>query len=230
MCIVNNTYQFIFVHIPKCAGTSTTHTLSHLTTYADLELGSTAYGEKLHAIMGPRFGLAKHSFASEIRGVVGQQVWKRYFTFSFVRNPYSRTLSTYAYLKQHEKKGYAFMEAYETFDEFVSSEDWSRPGPDRMLQPQFFWVRRRHESLELAVDFVGKVETYEADLDKVVDLIGVNEHDRVKLRTEKKNVSAKPKKAGPALSETSIERIRERYAPDFDAFGYDLDPPDDWGA
>ena len=58
MCVVSNTYQFIFVHIPKCAGTSTTYALSPLTTFADLELGSTEYGEKLHALMGPRFGIA----------------------------------------------------------------------------------------------------------------------------------------------------------------------------
>lgn len=229
MCVVNNTYGFIFVHIPKCAGTSTTHTLSRLTTYADLELGSTEYGEKLHAIMGPRFGISKHSFASEIRGVVGQQIWRRYLTFSFVRNPFERTLSTYSYLKQHQKT-YKFMAEYESFDDFVVSEDWSRPGPDRMLQPQFLWLRRRLKSDEVAVDHIGKVETYAEDLNAVIDLIGVNEADRRAMQAEKKNVSKKEKSAGASLSAKGLERIRERYADDFRVFDYPLDPPERWSA
>ena len=229
MCVINHTHQFVFVHIPKNAGTSTTFTLAPLTTYADLELGSTEYGEALHDIMGPRFGLAKHSFAHEIRGVVGQQTWSRYFSFSFVRNPFDRTWSIYTYLKKHPGN-YPFIKRYKSLDEFVLSDDWDQPGPDRMIQPQLYWLRQGPRVQKPIVDFIGKVETYHEDLERVLELVGLNQAKRKTLRIEKKNESRSSKAKTPTLSAPAIDRVLKRYADDFKTFGYAAEPPAGWVA
>jgi len=228
MCVVNHTFGFIAVHIPKCAGTSTTHALAPLTTYADIELGGTEYGEALHKIMGPRFNLTKHSFASEIRAVVGVEKWVRYYTFSFVRNPYARAYSTYTYLRAH-KAAYPMIRPFETFEDFVMSKAWDGPGPDRMLQPQLYWLRRGPKSDDVIVDFVGKVETYRPDLQHALKSIGLGPDKRKALPVRRLNESG-GRRGKPAITEAMAERIKTRYAEDFAAFGYETSPPEGWAA
>ena len=225
MCIINSSRKFIFVHIPKCGGTSITHELAELTTWRDLELGSTNYGEKLHAIMGPRFGLYKHSRASEIASVVGQQSWNRYFTFTFVRNPFHRAVSSYKYFRMHSYT-YRFIEPIKSFSEFVLWPDWGRVGPDRILQPQHHWLSGPASEGRPIVDFVGKLENYREDLKRIVQLIGA-EKDLPSIGGERKNTtsSSKPVEVADALV---IERIIHRYSWDFELFGYPKTPPSEW--
>lgn len=64
----------IFIHVPKCAGTSIEKTL-----------GGKGYGG--------------HSFARTIREKYPKE-WERYYKFGFVREPISRFCSGYYYLKQ----------------------------------------------------------------------------------------------------------------------------------
>jgi hypothetical protein len=77
MSIINSTFAFVFVHVPKSAGTSVTAALSQLSSTIDVEIGGSVFGE---AIQGPhqkRHGLSRHSTALEIRSIVGAQQWLR---------------------------------------------------------------------------------------------------------------------------------------------------------
>ena len=64
----------IFIHVPKCAGTSIEKTLG-----------------------GREFG--GHSYATSIREKYSRE-WERYYKFSIVREPLSRFSSAYRYLKE----------------------------------------------------------------------------------------------------------------------------------
>ena len=116
MTIINNSQGFLFVHVPKAAGSSVVNALCEYTRYCDLEIGATAFGE---AIQGPyvkRFGLAKHSTAQQLKTLVGDEAWSRYFTFSFVRNPYHRMFSAFRFLRSWEApNNHAFNTAIRQF-------------------------------------------------------------------------------------------------------------------
>ena len=74
MTIINNSYKFIFGHIPKAAGTTITNQLSAYTNYCDLEIGGTCFGEKIQPAYKKRFNISKHSF--EKCGITGLNVIK----------------------------------------------------------------------------------------------------------------------------------------------------------
>src|SRR5277367_3572186 len=114
MTMINGTFGFVFIHIPKCGGTSMTYALSHLTQYNDLEIGGTEFGQIVNALYHRRFGLWKHSFAHEIRSVIGQPLWARYYKFAVVRNPYARAISTYRHLK-HRAAEKPFISQFQDF-------------------------------------------------------------------------------------------------------------------
>jgi hypothetical protein len=223
--IVNNTFKFIFVHVPKAAGSSVTAYLSRLSRYCDLEVGATFLGEAVQAEYIRRFGLAKHSSAMEIRDVVGDEVWKGYFTFGFVRNPYERAFSIFNFMKKmanEEHQAYAEIKKFKTFAEFVSSEYFHTEGPDRILNPQLFWLGKGESSVQPAVQFVGSVADMNDSMSFIRRRIGgagdVKWEDVPKI-----NVSGDGKRSvwdemqeHPQLEEI----IFRRHGADFHAFGF----------
>lgn len=85
---------FIFIHIPKCAGTSIGDALTHA-------------GCKLE-FSGPaplplRFELDSlwlhHAPAKKLRRVISDSIWRSYFKFGIVRNPWDRLVSMFHFRK-----------------------------------------------------------------------------------------------------------------------------------
>jgi hypothetical protein len=70
--IVSNSAAFVFVHVPKAAGTTVARLLSPLSTVVDIELGGSPWGEELKRRYKARFGLGKHATATELRNALGE--------------------------------------------------------------------------------------------------------------------------------------------------------------
>lgn len=166
--IINNTFKFIFIHIPKSAGTSITNFLSELNTYCDLEIGGTSFGENIQSHYRKRFSLYKHAPAFEIRNIIGHKEWKKFFSFAFVRNPFTRVYSIYNFLKKWEnlpEKYGKMMEQFESFEEFILSELLEKdPGFDNIFRPQVFWVCEFKKNNYKIIDFIGKVENLKGNV------------------------------------------------------------------
>jgi hypothetical protein len=230
--IINNTFGFIFVHVPKAAGTTLTALLSKCSTYCDIEVGGTVLGEAIQPHFRQRFGLAKHSTAREISAVVGEVVWKRYFSFAFVRNPYARAHSAFWFLRRmRAERALESLEPIDrlpTFEDFVRSEYFDSEGLDRILMPQLFWLRRSPADATVRVDFVGKVEQIAASLEEIARQVeGVRRHLLENLEIPTLNRSDENGSDWQqALADRSIEaRIFTRYQADFAAFGYERAAP-----
>ncbi|MEO0982071.1 MAG: sulfotransferase family 2 domain-containing protein [Pseudomonadota bacterium] len=220
MCLINNTFKFVFVHIPKCGGTSVCHALSPLTTLFDLEIGGTEFGEQYQKLCSERIRIWKHSNSRDIRGQLGVEKWMRYFTFAFVRNPYTRAYSTYKYLKRH-KKEHPEMASYESFDDYVGSDLWLKNGPNNMLLPQTEWVTLAGPGRRLLVNHLARMENMRDELDLILRSIGMDSFIP-KIVIERKNASTTlGEKIQVKIS--SIKSIKERYAHDFELIGYDPD-------
>jgi hypothetical protein len=227
MALINHSYKFVFVHIPKTAGTSVTSVLSRYTNYCDQEIGATEFGERVQPAYQRRFGLGKHSTAAALRNVMGHVKWKQYFSFAFVRDPFARCLSTYHFLRKWEGAGPEFartMQGFASFDEYVLSGLWERSnGPDDIFRPQVHWLRAGPKASGLLVDFVGHVEKLEEGLAHVLSVI-----DPVKGRLQPPKVPRLNRSSESTVAEIRaarvIERIARNYADDFDAFGYPAQP------
>lgn len=227
MTIINHTYRFIFVHVPKAGGTSVTSALSALTNYCDQEVGGTAFGEKVQSAYRDRFGLAKHSTSAEIRNLVGAVTWGRYFTFGFVRNPFARALSTYHFLRKWEGQNTKFLEqmrAFESFEEYVLSDIWDQGhGPDQIFRPQAYWLRALHGDRTF-VSYIGRLETIAESLIGIFEIIDAPKHIVNALTIPHKNRSSDSTSDFICEDNRVIEKIVTRYEVDFQSFNYSTDP------
>jgi hypothetical protein len=216
--MINNSRRFIFIHVPKTAGTSVTRELSRFTTFRDIEVGGTQYGEKLQDLYASRFDLRKHSPGRKIRAKAGPEVWRDFFVFAFVRNPYARAFSVWKFLCKW-KEGPHHAEIIKlNFEEFMSSDGF-QSGEIEIAKPQAWWLGTPEGGVLDGIDFIGRVETFEADFEFVLSTISRRRIASGPL--ERANVSTAAEEWRDAITPTAKAAIEQIYAADFDLFEYE---------
>ena len=231
---ISQSRRFIFIHIVKAAGESVTELFDESGRWNDLPIGGTQFGEAVNRHYQKRHGFYKHSTSQEVRSVVGEQVWNDYFTFTFVRHPYSRILSLYKYaarmvdsqrspyLKRLPRKGrrkhpmwqWEAIQAYvqtNSFSEFIRHPQYHA---DEASLPQTHWIQDEHG--QEIIDFVGRVENLEADLRIVADRVGLPA-----FKLTQKNRSAPGSGPEHFPTEEDYRLLEEAHQADFERFDYD---------
>ncbi|TCT11475.1 sulfotransferase family protein [Tepidamorphus gemmatus] len=212
MSIINHTFGFVFVHVPKCAGTTVAMALSQASAYCDIEIGATPLGQAMADHYATRHGIGKHATAIQIRNVLGQAAWMRMFSFAFMRDPLARAQSTYRFLKHKFRnwRGAEVMDGFGSFEQFVVSDFFRSPGPDNILAPQLRWIGRPP-----AVDFIGRVETLEEDFALILETIGIPPSKREPMmrlgRRNRTDVLADSEAISPEVEAIVRDRYREDY-------------------
>lgn len=236
MTIISNSKQFIFLHLHKCGGSSVEAAYQPHANWNDLVIGSTAAGEKLQPVYRKLHGLHKHNSAAEVRAVVGEEIWERYWTFSMIRHPMSIYESFYRwqhkiYHKYAERQGLpvaevkrliiadesdAYFKHYDGAKPFARAEDFSdfvrRFLPRSQLGTLF---DRLSDGERLIVGDVFKLEENERLWAALSARAGVNVAPR--LENKGSDVGAL------RWSAESQALVRDKHAIDFETFGYALE-------
>lgn len=159
-------FNCLFVHIPKTAGRSVE---MFFMNKLGLDRDNHVDRAKLLVIGNddPSMGTEKLSHLSATEyvecGYITEKEFSRFYTFSFVRNPWARLVSEYRY------RNYL---SHKSFKDFVFNKLPS-PGWDdqyRHIMPQTEMLYDK--SGQLLVDFVGKFESLQQDFDRVCEHLG----------------------------------------------------------
>lgn len=157
ICHVN---KFIFVHIPKCGGTTIENIFNgwHKWKTNDKLIGENRQHYKLTQIL-------------ELNPSCNN-----YFRFTFIRNPYDRIVSEYHYLKRK------FPEKVKiTFKEFCADLDRNLD----LYAGHYHKLTMVDYFDNYPVDFIGRVETMQRDWDVICELIGIPFNELKKENTTK---------------------------------------------
>lgn len=161
--IENISHGYIFVHIPKNAGSSVADALGIETSY--------------------------HYTAQSYRDILGKSSYDNRFSFAFVRNPWDRFLSLYRYARLDESRYHSAIDPesaphgkHEDYDLLCDAtvEDCARHLREGRLQhddfinhwrPQSDWLT--DEEGNVIVDYVGRVETINDDFQTVANRLNL---------------------------------------------------------
>jgi len=226
--IICHSRRFVYLHLHKTAGESVTATLRPVLVAGDLEVR----GKPEVSVNGT--ALTKHSTALDTRTALGAEVWERYFTFSFVRHPFDRTLSLYRYiadLSEPPTRSLAQRIGLRSVPTRADRSDWPEVRAFRATGSVSEFIR--HPALEhavsmrsqasslgdddgtLLVDFVGRYERIAEDVAHVQETLGL---PVAPLRSV--NVSHRRRDVGTELSPDDRAYLAARFEEDFARFGY----------
>jgi hypothetical protein len=157
--IISHKYRFIFIKTAKTAGTSIETYLSGFCGEEDV-LTPVDPPEPGHR---PRNGegFYNHIGAGEIRAIVGDGIWSRYFKFCFERNPWDKVASMYFFWKKR------FGSEASKFEDFVKlgqfPADYDKYSIDGRIE----------------ADFIGQHERLTEDFRRICQQLGIPASDRL---------------------------------------------------
>ena len=198
----------------------------------DLVIGGTKFGELIQAHYKENFGLSKHSSAREVKSVVGEEVWRKYLKFTFVRHPYTRTISLYTYVqKLIQVKGWkghlnfflgkTRVQSWHLVQAYLETKNFSDFIRHEKFQKSFITASQTEylidETGEINLEFIGKFENLKEDFSIVSSKIGLP--NPALGRSNVSPTSGKLRKAH--LHENDYIHLSKLYAQDFENFDYD---------
>jgi hypothetical protein len=241
MTILNQQYNYLFLHVPKAAGKSIkSHLLNESYSFArrrELQLGFTlgtlsAYagssailGNLIPPVLGPgvdprvrdyckknSIRTTAHLRAEEMFAILGEEQYRAMFSFAFARNPWDRCLSAYFYFQRKVFHPLHKLAIGHSFEDFLLEQE--KDGMPHIAQ-QVHWMYRNEE--EKLVDFIGKVENIESDMAYVCDKINLG-GGQFSAQT---NVSeARGRDYRPYYTDRAVEIVARSMRSDIELLGY----------
>ena len=204
-------YKTIFVHIPKAGGTSIENLLwpnTSTRTESDLWMGFVRpYYNKYQT------GGLQHLLAKQIHYEVGNTIFKEYYKFAVVRNPWSKLVSQFVYMSMREDlRDFINMKSDTTFIEYLElilkkeHVQW-KPQEDFILD---------HNG-EMLIDDFFKLEYIKENYSKLSEKIGTD--FSLLSHTNKGHYSS----FKDFYNQESIELVSEIYKNDINYFNYTYD-------
>jgi hypothetical protein len=168
--LVSSQQKFLFVHIPKSAGTSVTAALIEFSDQpekiwinrllAKIGINVNWFGP-FHWVRG-----RKHSTARQMKIMYSDSVFNDYYKFAFVRNPWALLVSYYHYIKSNQQHHRS--EKVKNIDSFESYIHYEIKR-NKINQSRFVTDTFGND----LVDFIGRFESLEKDLGVIFEQLGV---------------------------------------------------------
>lgn len=197
--IISREHKILFVHIQKTGGMSVSRVLKKAGQAQDF--------------------LFRHDFAIRSKEVLGEDRWKEYFKFCFVRNPWDRLLSWYRMIMRYGPRERLWRTVFEnasSFEEFLiycTDVIEERPGEKKSFAfNQLDYITDADG--RLMVDFVGRYENLEEDFKRILKTAGLSP---ARLPHENRSRHSHYSRY---YTERTKEIVAERFRRDIEAFGY----------
>lgn len=203
--IISHRKRFVFIHIYKVAGTSVR---SALAPYADVTFKKYTPRRILYVLgLGPAPG--DHRKAVDIRTTLGNDIFERYYSFAFVRNPWDWQVSLYHYICSHPlHPQHRTIKRLKNFSDYVS---WRI---DNGVELQKSFVTDRDGRLIL--DFIGHYENLSSDFSVACKALKIDSTLPHKNPSKHHNYKQ-------YYNDRTALLIEENYKEDIELFGYSFD-------
>lgn len=224
MLTISTSGEFIFVHIPKTAGSALTSRIEPVA----VPRNPTSWRRLLRKLplreAPDRAHFRAHDTARFVRARVGRDVWQSYTSFAVVRDPFDHAVSHYEFMKQFPSPKVAAEIAGMSFASYLRDR-LKKPRPGRRI------FARMPDQAHYVCDADGRVivdhilhfETLDADFRALAPKLGLSDAPLDRVNPTKARDLARDL-ASWYDDPDAAELVRRIYTRDFDLFGYSPKP------
>lgn len=199
-------HKAIFVHIPKTAGSSIEVAFN---TARQTREG--AIDEATGKFYPVTTGKEKHYDARACRKHYGRKIWRDYFKFTVVRNPWQR-IHSWWWNNREITRAVAL-----PFDEFIHTSLGSSSPLPKALRPQVNWIISDNGKIEM--DYICHFETIDNDFREVCRLINAPLAELPRVLVENRNPASR-RHYTEDYDAQLIALVATAYAEDISTFDY----------
>ena len=212
--LISHKHQFVFIHVPKTAGTSLRSALEPYCDKPDEILFNrmlSTVGINVNWFVGAihwRQG-RKHTAAAQVKVMLPESVFNEYFKFAFVRNPWDLMVSYYHFIKSDENhKRTTKINKISDFHHYLLYEI------KRNKFSQSMFLTDKNGSL--LVDYVGRFENLINDYETICSRIGIPTdlpHNKKSTHLDYRNY----------YNDETAQLVSDHWAEDIHRFNYSFD-------
>lgn len=211
--MISHDRRCIFIHIPKCGGTSIENLIwprPEDRTEANLWMGFISkYRNKYQT------GGLQHLLASQVREEVGLDIFNYYYKFAIVRNPWDRIVSQFAYMQvRPDLMDFIGMQPDTEFKTYLNLIQ-AKQHVQWMPQTDFIL----DQDGTLLVDKIGRLESLEEDFIEIFRILGIcREQNKIfhVNRSQRESIDH-------YYDQETIEMVSEMYSSDISFLNYSFD-------
>jgi len=164
--LISDSHKFIFIHIRKSAGGSIKDTLKPVSIVLNKSRKAKIKSRFLKLETNyHEFAFRQHCSILKVKEVMPKAIFNDYFKFAFVRNPYTRLVSEYEYIKRHPDHGRHKKVNKMNFREYIQYQSKRSDAHQiKMLADK---------KGELQMDFIGKYENLQEDWNYICSKLNI---------------------------------------------------------
>lgn len=208
---ISFSHKFIFIHVQRTAGGSLINALRPYEHRAPVTRWNKQVSRAGLRRNPKKISLRTHATALEVRRLLPPGMYEEFFSFAFVRNPYSWLVSEFEVVRQNpDHRHYKYLVKMHDFSEYV---EWEVRRGKRHQYPLV-----TDEDGQVMVNFLGHFERLREDYDKVCENLGlspVNELPHNHKRT--------PRDYRDYYDDESRDKVAQYWHRDIALFGYDFE-------
>jgi hypothetical protein len=214
--VISYSHQFIFFHIAKVGGLSIRAALEDYVQEPDrfkIARPPKMIGDKPNPLYAMWASALTHVKAREAQEKLPAEVYRTFYKFAFVRNPWDWQVSMYHFLLQETTNArYALVKSMRGFAEYL---EWitQTPNPYPKGAAKFQKDMVTDESGQIIVDFIGRYETLARDFQQVCQTLRIEAALPYLNQTSHYDYRS-------YYTETTKKLVAEHFREDITLFGY----------